>query len=163
MTSRNAGRVGPSISGQRSLEGQTFEYANLAMPRGRESEARRFYGAVLDLAEDRRQMNPASRRGIWFRSGTLQLHLGRAPEWPARTTRVTLHVCDLGAVAARIRAAGHEVQVDSEPSGAFARAVVVDPFGHRIELMQLTRVRATRHDEFTRLGVNALDEGRRRS
>jgi predicted enzyme related to lactoylglutathione lyase len=116
-----------------AIEG--WEYVHLDMPDGGEDIARAFYGRLLGLREVPKLRNPASHRGIWFQLGSIQLHLGRGPDWPARTAVPLLPVHDLRTTIDALVAAGHKVNVDVQSGAAFARAIAVDPFGNRIELM----------------------------
>jgi catechol 2,3-dioxygenase-like lactoylglutathione lyase family enzyme len=113
-----------------------WEYIHLDMPEGDEDIARQFYARLLGLREILKPRNPASHRGVWFRCGSMQLHLGGAPDWPARPAVPLLPVPDLRGTVDAILQAGYAVGLDSQSSRLFARAIVVDPFGNRIELMQ---------------------------
>ena len=53
-----------------------LDHVQLAMPVGMEDVARGFYGDILGLAEVPKPPALASRGGVWFGSGTVQLHLG---------------------------------------------------------------------------------------
>jgi predicted enzyme related to lactoylglutathione lyase len=113
-----------------------IEYIHLAIPADGELRARRFYGELLGLTEIRKTINPASRRGVWFQCGALQLHLGAAPDWPARPGRPILFVHDVRQVIDRVLRAGHEARFDPELLPGFRRAHIADPFGNAIELME---------------------------
>jgi catechol 2,3-dioxygenase-like lactoylglutathione lyase family enzyme len=92
-----------------------LDHVQLAMPAGMESSAREFYSGVLGLAEESKPPNLAARGGVWFRAGTLRLHLGVDPDFrPARKAH----------------------PVTDEPLTGFNRVYVFDPFGNRIELLE---------------------------
>jgi len=59
-----------------------INHLQLAMPRGLESEARRFYGEVLELREIPKPPALAARGGVWFELGDAQLHLGVDADFP---------------------------------------------------------------------------------
>jgi catechol 2,3-dioxygenase-like lactoylglutathione lyase family enzyme len=59
-------------------------HVQLAMPRGREAEARAFYADLLGLAEIDKPPALAARGGAWFRADTLELHLGVEDPSPPR-------------------------------------------------------------------------------
>ena len=62
-----------------------LDHVQLAMPRGEEDEARRFYAGILGLTELEKPPNLAERGGVWFALGEQQLHLGVEDEFrPAR-------------------------------------------------------------------------------
>ncbi len=113
-----------------------INHVQLAIPRDREAEARRFYGDVLGLREIAKPAALVARGGAWFALGDVQLHLGVEADFrPARKAHVAFEVDDLDSIAARCRAAGHEPRVDSAVAG-LRRCFVDDPFGNRLELMQ---------------------------
>ena len=53
-----------------------IDHILIAMPPGREDEARTFYQGILGLTEMVKPPQLAARGGCWFESGTLQVHLG---------------------------------------------------------------------------------------
>ena len=108
----------------------------LAMPRGREGDARAFYRDVLGMTEEPKPENLAGRGGAWFRSGEAQVHLGVEDDFrPAKKAHPALLGADLQAVIDRCSAAGFAVTTD-EPLPGYHRAYVADPFGNRIELLK---------------------------
>jgi catechol 2,3-dioxygenase-like lactoylglutathione lyase family enzyme len=113
-----------------------LHHVQLAMPPGREPEARAFYGGVLGFSELPKPEPLAKRGGVWFSSGSAELHLGVEQDFrPARKAHPALLVDDLAALVARCVDAGHIVNQD-EPLTGFDRAYVTDPFGNRIEILQ---------------------------
>lgn len=98
-----------------------LDHVQLAMPAGREAQARAFYCDVLGLIEEPKPANLAVRGGAWFRGGTLRLHLGVDPDFrPARKAHPALLVSGLNALAGRCEAAGFPVMAD-EPLEGFER------------------------------------------
>jgi catechol 2,3-dioxygenase-like lactoylglutathione lyase family enzyme len=113
-----------------------LDHVQLAMPPGREDEARAFYAGLFGLAEVEKPARLAKRGGCWFERGSVKLHLGVEPEFrPARKAHPAFLVEDLPALVARLAAAGHRALPDRELPG-YDRVYVEDPFGNRIELMQ---------------------------
>jgi hypothetical protein len=55
-----------------------FHHVQLAIPAGREAEARAFYSGVLGLPEVPKPPALAGRGGVWFENGLIRLHLGAA-------------------------------------------------------------------------------------
>ena len=53
-----------------------IDHILIAMPAGREEEARAFYQGILGLTEKVKPQQLAARGGCWFESGTLKVHLG---------------------------------------------------------------------------------------
>jgi catechol 2,3-dioxygenase-like lactoylglutathione lyase family enzyme len=94
-----------------------IDHVQIAMPAGREAEARGFYAGVLGLAEVEKPASLAGRGGCWFESGAIKVHLGVDSDFHAAT--------EAGATVKR------DVALDG-----YDRIHVFDPFGNRIELMQ---------------------------
>jgi catechol 2,3-dioxygenase-like lactoylglutathione lyase family enzyme len=113
-----------------------IDHVQLAMPAGREEEARRFYAGLLGLPEIPKPEALARRGGAWFENRQVKLHLGVDPEFrPARKAHPALLVKDLLGLVERLRRAGVEV-TDDEPLPGYDRVHVTDPFGNRLELME---------------------------
>ncbi len=113
-----------------------LDHVNLAIPPGGEPAARRFFGDLLGLEELTKPEHLARRGGCWFALGPQQLHLSIDDDFhPARRAHPAFLVDDLGAVTARLAAAGHPV-VPGRPLEGYERGDVDDPFGNRVELMQ---------------------------
>jgi catechol 2,3-dioxygenase-like lactoylglutathione lyase family enzyme len=113
-----------------------LDHLQLAMPAGREAEARAFYQGVLGIPEVKKPANLAKRGGCWFELGTLKIHLGVEAEFrPARKAHPALIVEDLASLSAALAKAGHALRSDELLEG-YTRIFVDDPFGNRIELME---------------------------
>ena len=114
-----------------------IDHVQLAMPVGGEAMARRFYGNVLGFQEVPKPTALAGRGGVWFQSGVVQLHLGVEADFrPARKAHPALRVEGFAALIARCGDAGYPVEHDV-PLPGLVRAHVADPFGNRIELLEL--------------------------
>jgi len=112
-----------------------IDHVQLAMPTGREDEAREFYAGLLEIPERPKPAALATRGGVWFESDAVKVHLGVEAEFrPARKAHPALIVHDLGVMVARLRRAGVEVLDDQMPG--YYRVYVSDPFGNRLELME---------------------------
>ncbi len=116
---------------------KAIDHVQLAMPPGRESEARAFYEGVLGIPEVAKPPNLAVRGGCWFVRDALKIHLGVENEFrPARKAHPAFLVEDLAAVKTAIEYAGYRLQTD-EPLDGYDRIYVDDPFGNRIEFLEL--------------------------
>ncbi len=113
-----------------------LDHLQLAMPPGREADARAFYCGILGLTELEKPPNLAARGGVWFALGSQQLHLGVEQDFrPARKAHPALLVRDLRGMRARLEQHGFSPYHD-EPLAGYERFYVADPFGNRLELME---------------------------
>ncbi|MEP6688832.1 MAG: VOC family protein [Gemmatimonadales bacterium] len=113
------------------------DHVQLAMPAGGEDAARRFYGDVLGLAEVPKPAALAGRGGAWFQSGDVRLHLGVEADFrPARKAHPALRVEGLTALIVRCVDAGFPVE-RAVPMPGVERVHVADPFGNRIEFIEV--------------------------
>jgi catechol 2,3-dioxygenase-like lactoylglutathione lyase family enzyme len=131
----------PLVSAGESAEpGQLIglHHVQLSAPRGSEAVLRRFYGTVLGMTEVPKPQVLAARGGAWFRSGSLELHLGIEDDFrPAGKAHPGILVTDIDAIAKRLREHNVAVQWDDNFPG-FRRCYVADPHGNRLELLAPT-------------------------
>jgi catechol 2,3-dioxygenase-like lactoylglutathione lyase family enzyme len=114
-----------------------IDHILIAMPAGREDEARAFYLGILGLDEKVKPPQLAARGGCWFESGHLQVHLGVEKNFiPARKAHPAFIVDDLVAMITKAMQAGYKVTADELIEGCDRRHIE-DPFGNRIELIEL--------------------------
>lgn len=112
-----------------------IEHVQLAMPPGREAEARAFYAGLLGIPEVAKPPELAKRGGAWFENGGVKIHLGVEADFrAARKAHPALLVGGLGALIERLRHA--RVDIVEAPLEGYLRVYVADPFGNRIELME---------------------------
>jgi catechol 2,3-dioxygenase-like lactoylglutathione lyase family enzyme len=115
-----------------------IHHVQLAMPAGREADARAFYAGLLGIPEVPKPPELAERGGVWFETGSVKLHLGVEAHFrPAGKAHPALLVSDLRVLVERLRAA--RVEVVEEPLAGYFRVYVADPFGNRVELMEPVR------------------------
>jgi catechol 2,3-dioxygenase-like lactoylglutathione lyase family enzyme len=116
-----------------------LDHVQLAMPAGREDEARAFYRDALGIPELPKPPHLARRGGCWFERGALKVHLGVEADFrPARKAHPAFIVEKLPELIATLRTAGYKLK-DDEPLEGYDRIYVDDPFGNRIELMEPLR------------------------
>ena len=73
-----------------------LDHVLLAMPAGRESEAREFYQSLLGIPEAAKPSGLAARGGCWFEDGELKVHLGVEKNFvPAKKAHPAFIVDDL--------------------------------------------------------------------
>ena len=123
-----------------------LHHVQVAMPRGAEADARRFYADGLGMTEVDKPADLAARGGAWFRAfgadGTVvaEIHVGvEDPFLPARKAHPALVVDDeaaLDALAARLASLGFEV--DRRERATFPghlRFHTLDAHGNRVEVL----------------------------
>lgn len=116
-----------------------IDHVQLAMPVGGEAKARAFYTGVLDLQEVPKPAGILKLGGAWFSNGKVELHVGAEESFrPARKAHPALIVDDLEAVLDSARSFGVETAGAQQLPGR-RRGFVYDPFGNRIELIELER------------------------
>jgi catechol 2,3-dioxygenase-like lactoylglutathione lyase family enzyme len=120
------------------LPALALDHVQVAAPAGCETDARRFYGDLLGLAELPKPAALRARGGVWFALAGAQLHVGVAePFAPVRKAHPALRVRDPGALtvlAQRLQAAGAPVDWD-EALAPIRRFFTADPWSNRLELL----------------------------
>ena len=112
-------------------------HVQLAMPSGGEAAARRFYSELLGIPEVPKPADLAKRGGAWFETAVVKVHLGIEADFrPAKKAHPGLLVEGLSAMIARLNDAGFTV-VSGEPMEGYQHVYVHDPFGNRLELLQV--------------------------
>jgi catechol 2,3-dioxygenase-like lactoylglutathione lyase family enzyme len=112
-----------------------LHHLQLAAPAGSEPALRRFYGAVLGMAEIPEAGGPGRPgRGV-VPVGKAEVHLGVDVDFrPARKAHPALLVDDLDATVTRLAEAGHNVRPDELLPG-YRHCYFDDPCGDRLELL----------------------------
>jgi uncharacterized protein YcbX/catechol 2,3-dioxygenase-like lactoylglutathione lyase family enzyme len=129
--------VSPSVAGPVNVELIAIDHVQLAMPAGGEAKARMFYAGLLGLKEVTKPAALAGRGGAWFTSGGAQVHLGvEQPFQPARKAHPAFRVHGLAELVRQCEAAGYAITKDAPLPGQ-DRVHIADPFGNRIELIEL--------------------------
>lgn len=112
-----------------------FHHVQLAMPAGGEPQAAAFYAGILGFEQIAKPSELALRGGCWFRSASVELHLGvEEPFAPARRAHPAFLVDTLEELRDRLQAAGVEVVDDTQLAG-HDRFYAPDPFGNRLEFI----------------------------
>ena len=114
-----------------------IDHVQLSMPVGGEDEARRFYGSVLGLREVAKPPELAGRGGCWFVGSGAAVHLGVERDFRALVkAHPAFLVRDLAGAREALIDAGATVEED-DSGVAVRRCYVRDPFGNRIELVDV--------------------------
>jgi catechol 2,3-dioxygenase-like lactoylglutathione lyase family enzyme len=108
------------------------------MPAAEEDAARRFYVEILGFEEVPKPAELAARGGLWLRSGSTALHLGVDNTFvPASKAHPAFRCAQYDALLGELRAAGITVSEDPLPFQGKRHCYIADPFGNRIELIDL--------------------------
>jgi catechol 2,3-dioxygenase-like lactoylglutathione lyase family enzyme len=114
-----------------------LDHVQLAMPRGGEPLARRFYGDLLAPEEIPKPPNLAVRGGVWFQCGAAEIHLGVEEGFrPAKKAHPAFLVRNLKDILETLNSAGFDTAAEPGLIPGCIRAFTADPFGNRIELVQ---------------------------
>ena len=113
-----------------------LDHIQIAMPKGREQEAREFYQDILGISEVPKPVALSGRGGAWFENGAIKIHLGIEDEFrPAMKAHPAFLVSDLNQLSALLIKKGYSVTED-QSLPEVNRAFTQDPFGNRVELIQ---------------------------
>ncbi len=94
----------------------TIDHIQLAIPPGREDDARTFFVGALGFIEVPKPPELAARGGAWFTSGAVTLHVGVDPGFaPAKKAHPALRCAQYAHVIARLRDHGITVTPDPIP------------------------------------------------
>jgi catechol 2,3-dioxygenase-like lactoylglutathione lyase family enzyme len=112
-----------------------IDHVQLAMPRGEEEQARRFFVDVFGMVEIAKPPELAKRGGCWFASGDVQIHLGVEDDFhPAKKAHAALRCSNYSHLLTRLTENGVTV-VEANDIPGVRRSHICDPFGNRIELI----------------------------
>jgi len=117
-----------------------IEHIQIATPESSENVAREFYVNVLGFTEIPKPLALANRGGVWFKSENVQLHLGVEKDFhSARKAHPAFLVDNLDEFISKAKSL--EIEIDTSPPEleGFKRAHIFDPFGNRIELMEVIK------------------------
>jgi catechol 2,3-dioxygenase-like lactoylglutathione lyase family enzyme len=118
----------------------SLDHVQVAIPAGGEEAARSFYVGILGFTEQQKPDAMAQRKSIWLVAGPVNLHLGIETDsdfHAARRAHPAFTVDNLDDVVAACQRAGLPTREDT-PLANFRRTHVFDPFGNRIELMEIS-------------------------
>ncbi len=114
----------------------SLDHIQIAMPIGKESQARQYYGELLGLKEMEKPAALRSRGGCWFELANLGLHLGVEKDFsPAKKAHPAFRISDLNKLAELFLKKGFKVTWDENLKGE-RRFYSEDIFGNRLEYMQ---------------------------
>ena len=137
-TSTKPGRPGDSFCFAMKINITRLNHVQICVPRGGEERARAFYGGVLGLTELEKPEVLKKNGGLWYEVADIQLHVGveDAAGEPGKR-HPAFEVEDLRGVRAYLVGRGVRVK-DEPPVPGAERFSFFDPFGNRIEFLELT-------------------------
>lgn len=115
-----------------------LHHAQITVPEGTEDQARLFYCGILGLEEAPKPKSLAGRGGFWLQVGAQQVHIGTEAGVDRTATKAHLayEVSDLAHWRQALEA--HSIAIlESIPLPGYDRFEFRDPFGNRVELIQL--------------------------
>jgi hypothetical protein len=112
----------------------TLDHVQLAMPAGREGDARKYYGELLGLTKLEKPPALQGRGGVWFALGDgRQLHLGVEPDFrPSKKAHPCFVTEQFQLLVDRLTSGDHDVQHDNR-NPPVRRFYTHDVFGNRLE------------------------------
>ena len=112
------------------------DHIHICVPAERLEEAKAFYTGVLGLQLIERPNHLFSSAGYWLNIGNIQLHIGVEPFLGRSIRHTAFEVADIA--AARAVLAKNNIEVVEEPAiPGRTRFAFIDPFGNRMELLQI--------------------------
>jgi len=116
-----------------------IHHVQLAIPPESEEKARKFYGGLLDLQEVPKPDNLKKRGGLWFESSELRLHLGVDENFKsALKAHPAFLVEGLSNLVSKL--SDSEVKlVKGQPLEGYERIYAYDPFGNRLEFLEVKK------------------------
>jgi len=113
-----------------------LDHFHVCVPYERLEEAKCFYIKVIGLELIDRPDHLFSSAGYWFNIGNVQLHIGIEPALPRTIRHTAFEVADIDAARHHLQSNGIEIVEEPVIPGR-RRFAFIDPFGNRMELLQL--------------------------
>lgn len=119
-----------------------LHHAQVTIPKGAEDEGRAFYCGILGLPEVEKPTSLKGRGGFWLRLGNQELHIGTEDGFDRTKTKahIAYQVNDIEYWRNRLKENHIEI-LSSIPIPGFERFECRDPFGNRLEMIQVVEAR----------------------
>lgn len=113
------------------------QHAQITIPNGVETAARKFYCDLLGLKEIPKPKVLQTRGGLWLEIGGFQIHVGTEDDFDRTKTKahIAYEVENLDAWREKFAEAGVEI-MEGIPIPHFSRFEFRDPFGNRVEFLE---------------------------
>jgi len=123
-----------------SITFKRINHFHICIAPERLEEARDFYTNVIGLVLIARPDQLFSSPGYWFNIGDAQLHLGVEQASPYTDRHTALEVTDILAAQKHLIANGINISPQPKVPG-WERFAFTDPFGNRMELLQIVAIK----------------------
>lgn len=113
------------------------QHAQITIPTGAETEARKFYCDFLGLNEIPKPEALQARGGFWLAVGAFQIHVGTKDGFDRTKTKahIAYEVENLKAWRERLESNGVKIN-EGVPIPGYSRFEFRDPFGNRVEFLE---------------------------
>ena len=113
-----------------------INHVQICIPPGAENDARRFYTDLIGLQEIPKPPSLIANGGLWYKIADVELHIGVEPVVAKSKRHPAFEITNLA--FAREVLEKNNIQINEEPyiEGRI-RFSFIDPFGNRIELLQI--------------------------
>jgi catechol 2,3-dioxygenase-like lactoylglutathione lyase family enzyme len=113
------------------------QHAQITIPTGAETEARKFYCDFLDLNEIPKPESLKGRGGFWLAVSAFQIHVGTEDGFDRIKTKahIAYEVEDLNTWRERLENSGVKI-IEGVPIPHYSRLEFRDPFGKRVEFLE---------------------------
>lgn len=113
-----------------------LDHFHVCVPPNRLEEAKDFYSKVIGLELIERPDHLFSSPGYWFNIGNVQLHVGVEEPLPRSMRHTALEITDVDTALNYLQDNGIEI-LDEPVIPGRKRFAFIDPFGNRMELLQI--------------------------
>ena len=116
-----------------------IDHVQVCIPPGEEGRAREFYGGLLGLEEIEKPEVLRPNGGMWYKLADAQLHAGVEPVVAPSKRHPGFEVEAAEAVRAYLERNGVRTKDEAALPGVVYRFSFFDPFGNRVELLELEK------------------------
>ncbi len=112
-----------------------LNHVQICIPKGGETEARKFYCGLLGLEEIEKPEDLKKNGGFWLKIADIELHIGAEDVKNTSKRHPAFEIENVEKVKVYLQAAGVRIKEDN-PLPEFYRFSFYDPFNNRIELLE---------------------------